>query len=277
MQNRSDIKKAVKEHYAGRVNNTGCSCGDGCCSPSGSTVQGFGISNYAREDLESIPKEAAVNSFGCGNPLAFSDIKEGETVLDIGSGAGLDAIIAAKRVGASGMVIGLDMTPEMIRKAEDNVRKAGLDNVRFVLGDAENMPLATESVDWVISNCVINLSPDKEQVFREVYRVLKPGGRILISDIVAENLPQELMESFSAWAGCIAGAIPEREYLAAATKAGLQDVRVLDRVDYDLSIVEPYLKEYFPGKGDVVRATMAEKGTRVSSIRLSAIKPAEII
>lgn len=272
MKDELDIKQAVKEHYAGRVKNAGCGCGSGCCSPSTSVKEGFGSSNYTQEDLTGIPQDAAINSFGCGNPLAFAGIKEGQTVVDIGSGAGLDAIMAARKVGPGGMAIGLDMTPEMIQRAEENVRKAGLDNVKFVLGDAENMPLEAETADWVISNCVINLSPDKEQVFREIYRILKPGGRILISDMVAENLPEELLNSFSAWAGCVAGAITEKDYLAAVAKAGLQDIQVVDRMDYDLSIAKPYLEEYFPGKGDAILEALTDRGTKVSSIRLSASK-----
>lgn len=276
MENGRDLKQAVKEHYAGLVGGSGCGCGSGCCGPAPALPAGFGSANYTRGELAGVPAEAAVHSYGCGNPLAFAGVQEGDTVVDIGSGAGLDAIMAARRVGPAGRVIGLDMTPEMIQRAEENVRRAGLTNVEFVLGEAEEMPLPARTADWVISNCVINLSPDKERVFREIHRILKPGGRLLISDMVAENLPGELLDSFNAWAGCLAGAIPEQDYVAAAVRAGLQDVRVVDRVDYDLSIARPYLEERFPGEADAILRDLAARGTRVSSIRLSANKPAAL-
>jgi SAM-dependent methyltransferase len=265
------IKQAVKDHYAGLVSGKSC----GCCSPTVTGIVGFGQSNYTSNFLEDVPGEAAAYSFGCGNPLAFAGVKEGQTVVDIGSGAGLDVIIASRAVGPEGTVIGLDMTPEMIKQGQENVGKAGLFNVLFVLGEAENIPIDDGIADWVVSNCVINLSPDKEQVFREISRILKPGGQILISDMVVDNLPDQLLESLSAWTGCIAGAIPEKDYLAAVAAAGLEQISVIDRMDYDLSGFKPLLEEYFPGRSESLLAPAKEQGLRVSSIRLSAVKPNE--
>ncbi len=273
MHNKQDndqvIKQAVKEHYAGLVEGKSC----GCCSPAVTGIDGFGQSNYTPGFLDEVPGEAAAYSFGCGNPMAFAGVKEGQTVVDIGSGAGLDVIIAARAAGPDGMVIGLDMTPEMLRQGQENAAKAGLYNTAFVLGDAENIPLDDDIADWVISNCVINLSPDKMAVFREISRILKPGGQILISDMVAENIPPQLLESLSAWTGCIAGAIPEEDYLEAVTAAGLQQLQVVDRMDYDLSGFKSLLEEYFPGQGESLFAMAQKHGLRVSSIRLSALKP----
>lgn len=244
------IKQAVKEHYAGYVKQ-----GSSCCDVGGCELDKIGGVNYNEQELAGIPQEAVSNSFGCGNPLAFAGIKEGDTVVDIGSGAGLDAILAAKAVGVSGIVIGVDMTPEMIRQAEENVRQAGLQNVTFIFGEAENLPLEQETADWVISNCVINLSPNKQQVFQEIFRILKPGGSFLISDMVAENLPVEMDEDLTAWCNCITGAIPEKEYLNIVEKAGFVHVEVVDRVEHKLS-----------GLTDI-------KNVSVASIRLSAFKP----
>jgi N-acetylglutamate synthase-like GNAT family acetyltransferase/SAM-dependent methyltransferase len=188
---------------------------------------------YGEGELSGLPADAVQNSFGCGNPLAFAGVEPGQVVLDIGSGAGIDCLIAAERVGPAGRVIGLDMTPEMIERARKNAREAGVTNVEFRLGDAEKMPVEDSSVDWVISNCVINLSPDKPSVFREIARVLKPGGRISISDIVAEDLPTAIRESQDAWTGCLAGAISEAEYIQGLKAAGLRGVRASSRLVYE--------------------------------------------
>ena len=193
------------------------------------------IAGYGTEELAGLPADAVQNSFGCGNPLAFAGVQPGHVVLDIGSGAGIDCLIAAEKVGPTGRVIGLDMTPEMIERGRENARAAGAANVEFGLGEAEKMPVEDSSVDWVISNCVINLSPDKPAVFREIARVLKPGGRISISDIVAEDLPAAIRQSRDAWTGCLAGAISEEEYIQGLKVAGLRDVRVTARTVYDAS------------------------------------------
>jgi N-acetylglutamate synthase-like GNAT family acetyltransferase/SAM-dependent methyltransferase len=193
------------------------------------------VAGYGDEELKRLPADAVQNSFGCGNPLAFAGVRAGQTVLDIGSGAGIDCLIAAGRVGLTGKVIGLDMTPEMIERARRNAREAGAKNVEFRLGEAEKMPVEDETVDWLISNCVINLSTDKPAVFREVARVLKPGGRISISDIVAEELPEAIRRSRDAWTGCLAGAIGEADYVKGLKEAGLRDLRVTSRIVYEAS------------------------------------------
>lgn len=200
------------------------------------------LAGYEKEQLESLPQGAVANSFGCGNPLAFLDVRPGETVVDIGSGAGIDCFLAAKRVGPSGRVIGLDMTPEMIAKARANAKEAGFGNVEFRLGDAEKMPIEDNSADWVISNCVINLSPDKDRVFREIVRVLRPGGRVSISDIVTgETLPASIRTSVEALVGCVAGALEENDYLQRMRNAGLVDIHVTERLIYRREHIEGFL------------------------------------
>jgi N-acetylglutamate synthase-like GNAT family acetyltransferase/2-polyprenyl-3-methyl-5-hydroxy-6-metoxy-1,4-benzoquinol methylase len=196
------------------------------------------VAGYGTEELVGLPADAVQNSFGCGNPLAFAGVRAGQTVLDIGSGAGIDCFLAAERVGPTGRVIGVDMTPEMVARGRQNAGDAGVANVEFRLGEAEKMPVEDASVDWVISNCVINLSPDKPAVFREIARVLKPGGRISISDIVAEELPAAIRESRDAWTGCLAGAISEGEYIGGLKAAGLREVGVSSRLVYDAAQLE---------------------------------------
>ncbi len=188
---------------------------------------------YSPEEVAALPKEAVQSSFGCGNPLKFAEVRAGQTVLDIGSGAGIDCFLAAEKVGPSGKVIGLDMTPAMIEKARQIAAEKGYRNVEFRLGTADRMPVEGGSVDWIISNCVINLAPDKPAVFREAFRVLKPGGRLQISDIVlGKELPAEVRNDLEAYLGCLAGAIREEDYLAAMRQAGLQQVEVTSRFTY---------------------------------------------
>lgn len=203
--------------------------GQTCCSCNGVTVmdQAKAI-GYSPNELKRIP-ESAIMGLGCGNPAGLATLKKGETVLDLGSGGGIDVFLAANKVGEKGWVIGVDITSEMIRKARSNARKGGYKNVEFRLGEIEDLPIEDESVDVIISNCVINLSPDKERVFAEAYRVLKPGGRMVISDIVTDKeLPDEIRKSFSAWAECIGGALVRKEYLSAIKKAGFSPIKVLD-------------------------------------------------
>ncbi len=206
----------------------------GCCSPAPQAPAGAAaqLAGYDAE-LGQVPEAAAQSSFGCGNPLAFAGVEEGQTVLDLGSGAGLDLLIARGKVGASGKVIGVDMTDEMIEAARRNVAEAGYDNVEVRKGVIEQLPVEDGSVDWVISNCVINLSTDKPAVFREIARVLKPGGRVSVSDIVAEELPEWLREHAAAYSACIGGAISESEYAAGMAAAGLEEVEVSERLVYD--------------------------------------------
>ncbi|RJP76893.1 MAG: methyltransferase domain-containing protein [Candidatus Zixiibacteriota bacterium] len=189
---------------------------------------------YTREQVEGLPPEAVAGSFGCGNPLKLSAVGEGQTVLDIGSGAGIDCFLAAGKVGPGGRVIGLDVTPAMIEQAAATAAERGYANVEFRLGAADRMPVDDASVDWIISNCVINLAPDKPAVFREMVRVLKPGGRVAISDIVLTgSLPPEIRTSAAAWIGCLAGAIDQEEYLEGLRRAGLEEVEVVSRFAYD--------------------------------------------
>ena len=238
------IRSSVREHYAKLV-----SSGDRntCCGQPASHVKSTvkekmaKMIGYSEEELSSIPEDAYNNALGCGNPLAFAEVKEGEVVLDIGSGAGIDVILASKKVGTRGRVIGLDMTPKMIERGRRNVEEAGVDNVEFRFGVAESMPVEDESVDVIISNCVINLSPDKKKVFQEAYRVLKAGGRILISDIVTHALPQKIRNNMSAWVGCVAGALEEEEYLTTIKDAGFKGVEVVGRMFFDEAMVKGML------------------------------------
>jgi SAM-dependent methyltransferase len=223
------IKEIVKDKYGKIAEGSACGCGSGCRPMPDDTVsdisKGLG---YSDEDLAAVPDGANLG-LGCGNPLAFSALKEGDVVLDLGSGAGFDSFLAARRVGKTGKVIGVDMTPEMIAKATANAKAGGYDNVEFLLGDIEALPLPDNSVDVAISNCVINLVPDKENVFRELYRVLRPGGRFMVSDLVLlKELPERVRTSVEAYVGCVAGAILKDQYLAVIRGAGFEDVRIVD-------------------------------------------------
>ena len=192
-----------------------------CCAPQASENN-----LYHLEELKVIPEEAGEISLGCGNPLAMASLKTGETVLDIGSGGGIDVFLAANRVGPTGHVIGVDMTPAMLKRSRESAVKHGYHQVEFRQGDAENLPVGDNSVDVVISNCVINLTEDKTQAFQEIYRVLKPGGHLEISDVVAVNsLPLEVRENPNQWAACVSGALPEKEYLDLITFAGFENLQ----------------------------------------------------
>ncbi|MBI2839548.1 MAG: arsenite methyltransferase [Acidobacteria bacterium] len=235
------IKQNVREHYTKAVTGGGSCCG---CSSSSASIGDLqrgrvvAAAGYTAEELEALPKDAVVNSFGCGNPLAFAGVERGQLLVDIGSGAGIDCLLAAQKVGPEGRVIGIDMTPVMIEKARENARDAGVTNAEFRLGDAESMPVEDGAADWIISNCVINLSPDKPKVFAEAYRVLKPGGRLSISDIMVEaDLPWALRHSAELYASCVAGAIPESQYVDEIRKAGFSDVQVTERIVYDRDMI----------------------------------------
>ncbi|MBI5157718.1 MAG: arsenite methyltransferase [Acidimicrobiia bacterium] len=215
-QTDEEIHTTVRAAYA-RVAVTSSSC----CAPDPTAL------GYHPEELADLPDEA-VMGLGCGNPVALADIEEGDTVLDLGSGGGIDVFLAARKTGAAGRVIGVDMTPEMLQRAEVNAGRLGLDNVEFRRGLIEELPVADASVDVTISNCVINLAPDKRRVFAEVLRVLRPGGRLVVSDIVTDGpLPESVTDDPAAWASCVAGALPRDEYLDAMRAAGLTDVDVL--------------------------------------------------
>lgn len=225
------VKDLVKNKY-GEIakKSSGCDCSCGCgTTNTNDYAQQIG---YGTDDLSSVPNGANLG-LGCGNPTAISSIKTGETVLDLGSGAGFDAFLAAKAVGQSGKVFGVDMTPEMISKAQENAAKGNYRNVEFKLGEIEHLPVEDNSINAIISNCVINLSPDKPQVFKETYRVLKPGGRLMVSDIVLEQpLPDDVRKSIEAYVGCIAGASLKQEYIGAIEKAGFKEVSIVGSIDW---------------------------------------------
>jgi SAM-dependent methyltransferase len=233
------IKKVVREGYA-KIAEQGSSC----CGSVNSCCGGIDVAQdisrkigYTEEELKNAP-EGANLGLGCGNPVALASLKEGETVLDLGSGAGFDSFLAAKKVGDKGRVIGVDMTPEMIKKAKENAKKGNYRNVEFRLGEIENLPLADASVDVIISNCVINLSPDKEKVFRESFRVLTLGGRLMISDIVLlRELPDYIRKSIEAYIGCLSGAIMKDKYIAMIEKAGFQNVKVINETSFPIELM----------------------------------------
>ncbi|MHB0981459.1 MAG: arsenite methyltransferase [Thermoleophilia bacterium] len=226
-----EVRSMVAESYGERV---AAAADGGCCgakpASKGAVVD---LAGYAAEELAALPANAVVNSFGCGDPVAFADLEPGDVVLDLGSGAGIDLFLAAKKVGPGGRVIGVDMTDEMIARANENIAAGGYTNVEVRKGIIEELPIEDSSIDWVISNCVINLSPEKPRVFAEIARVLKPGGKMLVSDIVAEDLPDELRAIPAFYASCLGGAISEEEYLAGLRAVGLVDAEVRGRLVYD--------------------------------------------
>jgi SAM-dependent methyltransferase len=220
--------------------------------------------------------EAAAASFGCGNPLAFAGVQQGDTVLDLGSGAGLDLLIAAEKTGPAGKVIGVDMTDDMIEAARSNASQAGYSNIEVRRGLIEELPVESDSVDWVISNCVINLSPEKSRVFSELSRVMKPGAHISISDIVVEDLPDWIRESAAAWSACVAGAISEQAYVDGLRGAGLEGVEVTERLVYDASQLRAILCEDIPGLDlDIaqIESLLEEYAGTVWSARFTGHKP----
>ena len=226
-----EIKEAVKKRYSQIAEEKG-SCCPTCKTFGKSIVKQAESIGYSKEELQSIPDEV-IMGLGCGNPTALIDLKGGEIVLDLGSGAGIDVFLAANKVGKNGHVIGVDITKEMITKGEKIAREYGYKNVEFKLGEIENLPVEDNSIDVIISNCVINLSPDKFKTFKEAYRVLKHGGRLMVSDLVTEgDLPDEISKSFDAWSCCIAGALEKNNYIETIKKAGFQDVEIVKQNSY---------------------------------------------
>jgi arsenite methyltransferase len=230
MSRSDEIRRQVADSYTQAVRSPagGC-CGAGAV-PTGVAAK---LAGYTSAELEALPRDAVVSSFGCGNPVALAGLRPGDVVVDLGSGAGIDILLAAKKVGPTGRVIGVDMTEEMIARARANIAAAGLTNVEVRKGVIEELPVESGTVDWVISNCVINLSPEKERVFREIARVLKPGGRMVVSDIMVQDLPEWARQSAALYASCIGGAISEAAYLDGLRAAGLVDVEVHERLVYD--------------------------------------------
>ena len=229
--NPEEIKTEVRDAYTRVAMRATCCSGatqstSSCCGDSGEVTE-ESLAKALGYSVDDLPSSLTESFAGCGNPVALASLQTGEVVLDLGSGAGLDMMVAAKKVGSSGHVIGIDMTPAMIRKAEANAEKLGIDNVEFRLGDIENMPVEDNTIDVVISNCVVNLSPHKSHVFSEIFRVLKPGGRVMISDIVlSKELPEAIKDDVRSYTGCVSGAILDQEYLHLMREAGLTDVDI---------------------------------------------------
>ena len=270
-RNKNEIKKAVKEHYANAIKqSSGSCCGGGEGKVESRFVQ---MTGYSPEDFSEMPSD--VTSFGCGNPVNFIEVKEGDTVLDLGSGSGLDLILASRKVGPKGKVIGLDMTPEMIETCRKNLQSAGVTNGEVRQGEMEAMPVADGEVDWIISNCVINLSPEKEKVFAESLRVLKPGGKVLISDIVTNNLPDIDRQDITAWVGCIAGAVEEDEYISLMEDAGFIDVQVIDKMVYSGKSLAALASDCGCGSDNpnVSQETIDRYAGKVATVKVSARKP----
>lgn len=227
MSSDTDVKQIVKRRYGQAAvqaqSGAGSCCSPGCCDPTQTITKDL----YSLDQMAELPEKAVLASLGCGNPTALAELSPGETVLDLGSGGGIDVLLSAKRVGPEGKAYGLDMTDEMLALARENQAKAGMRNVEFLKGEIENIPLPDNSVDVVISNCVINLSADKDRVLSEAFRVLKPGGRFAVSDIVVlGDVPLEIRRSLELWAGCVAGALHRDEYRSKLTAAGFDNVSI---------------------------------------------------
>lgn len=242
---RAEVSKTYSRAIAKTQAEGGCCGQTSCCGSKAQTANVESI-GYTADEVAALPQDAVVSSFGCGNPLAFSGVKPGDTVLDLGSGAGLDLLIARQRVGESGRVIGVDMTDAMIGRARANIASKGYTNVEVRKGIIEQLPVESGTVDWVISNCVINLSPDKPRVFAEIARVLKPGGQMSVSDIVANNLPWWARKSMALYASCIGGAVSEEAYIAGLERAGLVNVRVKERQNFDREQVDAFVRDMLP-------------------------------
>jgi SAM-dependent methyltransferase len=271
-----EIRKAVREGYGNIAKQSSPCCASAapCCGGADLAQTISKAIGYSEEDLKSVP-EGANLGLGCGNPVALASLKKGETVLDLGSGGGFDCFLAADRVGKKGKVVGVDMTPEMLERARENARKGNYENVEFRLGEIENLPVADSSVDVVISNCVINLSTDKTRVFQEGFRALKPGGRLMISDIVLlKELPDAIRDSVTAYVGCISGAMLKEDYLKAVKAAGFRKVKILQETAFPIDCIanDPtaiaILKD-----AKLSLDKVKESLSSVLSIKVGAVKP----
>jgi len=261
-----EVRKAVREHYSKLALTE-----TPCCTPSAGSTCGCNAI-YPQAEIVSLPSEAIAVSAGCGNPTAIASLKPGMVVVDLGSGGGIDVFLSAKKVGDSGKVIGVDATPEMIYRARETARKNGYKNVEFRLGEIEHIPLEREIADVVISNCVINLSPDKNQVFRDAFRVLKPGGKLAVSDIVLlKDIPENIRSDLGSWSVCVSGAVSEQEYIGGIKKAGFEKIKVEERVVYTHEQLADYLKDTDSEKYSKVAGV--DLSRLIASYKISAVKP----
>jgi SAM-dependent methyltransferase len=268
-----DIKEVVKEKYGAAALRVTSGAGNACCgaSPSSCCSGADPITSNLYDELQKseLPDSAVLASLGCGNPTALAELKPGETVLDLGSGGGIDVLLSARRVSPGGKAYGLDMTDEMLALARENQKKAGIGNVEFLKGEIESIPLPDNSVDVIISNCVINLSADKDRVLREAFRVLKPGGRFAVSDVVTRGeMHPEIRKSALLWVGCVAGALEENEYRAKLAAAGFGDIRIEPTRIYSLEDARSFLVE----KGIDVEAMAAHADGKFMSAFIRATK-----
>ncbi len=271
-----DVKKIVRNRYAkiAKQNTTCCSSAKSSCCGTTSVTDISKKIGYSDKELKSVPKDSNLG-LGCGNPIALASLKRGETVLDLGSGAGFDCFLAAKKVGKTGKVIGIDMTAEMIEKARTNAKKNRYNNVDFRLSEIENLPVADNSIDIIISNCVINLSTDKKRVFQEAYRVLKPGGRLMVSDIVLlHKLPDFIKKSVAAYVGCVAGASMKEKYVQSIKSAGFKNVKILGETNYPIEFVADSTKaKTIIKKMKISQEKINKTVNTVASIKVLGIKP----
>jgi arsenite methyltransferase len=273
-----NIKKAVRESYAKVASGSSCCSapvtGFSCCGQVDLAKEISSNIGYSKEDLDKVP-EGSNLGLGCGNPIAMASLAKGEVVLDLGSGAGFDCFLAAEKVGPEGRVIGVDMTPEMLEKARENAQKGSFSNVEFRLGEIENLPVADGTADIIISNCVINLVPDKDRVFSEAFRVLKPGGRIMVSDIVlTKELPDFIKNNMPAYVSCISGAIIKDDYLNAIKKAGFKDVEIIGEVNFPLeNIVSDDIAAMAKNDLNLSENQVKDLADSILSIKVYALKP----
>jgi SAM-dependent methyltransferase len=269
-----DVKEIVREKYGAaalRVTTGGSSCCGAAPSAFG-WVDPITANLYDSRQTSQIPEEAVLASLGCGNPTALAELKEGETVLDLGSGGGIDVLLSAKRVGPSGKAYGLDMTDEMLALARENQRKSDIENVEFLKGEIEHIPLPDNSVDVIISNCVINLSADKDRVLREAMRVLKPGGRFAVSDVVVRgSVPSEVRRNMELWVGCIAGALEEYEYVRKLARVGFESIEVDPTRVYSIEDA----RQFLTGEGIDVDVIAPQVEGKFMSAFIRAVKPKE--
>jgi arsenite methyltransferase len=269
-----ELKEVVREKYAQAARRAATGGSNGCCGASsvlGTSCDPITSNLYDPSQAGQIPEEALNASLGCGNPTALAQLHAGETVLDLGSGGGIDVLLSARRVGPTGKAYGLDMTDDMLALARENQRKAGVENVEFLKGEIENIPLPDNSVDVIISNCVINLSGDKDQVLREAFRVLKPGGRFAVSDVVVRgDVPAEIHREMELWVGCVAGAMKDSEYSEKLAKAGFEGIDIEPTRVYTVEDARAFLS----GQGRDVDAMAAQVDGKFMSAFIRATKPA---